>query len=77
MNMAINLAAKDMKETHGVTLALLNPGFVESDMTADIPSDLKISTVTSAKGMFDTLVNKLSLDNSGAFMNYKGEGMAW
>jgi len=72
LNKAMTLLASQLKE-QGVAVALVCPGYVKTRMdfgTADV------EIPDSAKGI-RSLVEKLTLSESGSFTRYNGEKIAW
>ncbi|MCE2030035.1 SDR family oxidoreductase [Sessilibacter corallicola] len=64
--------AQDLKP-HGIAVALLHPGFVQTDMVGgagDIPPE------TAADGLIKRL-EELSLSNTGGFWHSNGEQLPW
>lgn len=62
----------------GVLVAILNPGFVRTDMTGarGAASPAAISAEESARGLIRRIA-ELVPANSGAFRDYRGETIAW
>ena len=74
-HMAAWTLAADVKE-RGVAVAVIHPGVVETDMTKASGSKTEVTAVQSAACMVD-LLPKVSLAESGCFMNLYGEPMPW
>lgn len=74
LNMAMRSLARDLKE-RGVIVALLSPGFVDTDFTraARMP---KLSVEESARGLADAII-ALTPEDSGQFLRFNGERIAW
>lgn len=73
---ALNSAVKSLSvdlENAGFSVALLHPGWVQTDMGG--PNAL-IDTQTSVKGMLG-VIDDLDLQSSGSFFNYDGNEIAW
>lgn len=73
---AVNAAgvslARDLKP-RGIAVALLHPGYVQTDMTAGKGA---ISATESVEGMLKRAA-ELNLDNSGSFWHSNGEVLPW
>lgn len=65
-------ASHDLRE-QGVTAVVMHPGWVQTDMGG---KDAMISTKTSVSGMREVIAGLTSKD-SGRFLTYAGEEMAW
>lgn len=72
LNMAVAILTKDVVD-EGIKTVLLHPGWVRTDMGS---SAADIDTDTSASGM-QAVVNALSADQSGKFLNYDGTEFPW
>lgn len=74
LNMVMRSLAHDLKE-RGVIVALLSPGFVDTDFTraARMP---KISVADSARGLADAIIG-LTPEDSGEFLRFNGDRIAW
>ncbi|MEM7395665.1 MAG: SDR family oxidoreductase [Verrucomicrobiota bacterium] len=72
LNMAGLNLSMDLKE-RGIPVALLHPGYVQTDMTR---GGGLIDTDESVRGM-RTLIENLNLENSGAFLHTNGDALAW
>lgn len=72
LNMLTSNQAISYKED-GVTAICVHPGWVQSDMGGQ-NADL---TVQEAADYLTTLVNGLTFENNGAFLNYDGAPIAW
>lgn len=57
----------------GVAVALLHPGYVATDMTDHKGA---ISPAESVRGLFGVM-ERLTLESSGTFWNYRGEQLSW
>ncbi len=64
--------AHDLR-THGVAVALLHPGYVATDMTQHMGA---ITTEESVRGLFGVM-ERLTVETSGTFWNYRGEQLPW
>lgn len=62
----------------GIAVLILNPGWVKTDMGGPraAASSASISSDESALGIISR-INELTLANSGSFLNYNGEPIAW
>ena len=72
LNAAMRSLAHDVRE-RGVTVLLLHPGWVQTDMGG--PNAL-IDTDTSVKGMKE-IIDGASLQISGQFLSYDGSEIPW
>ncbi len=73
---AVNIAGKSLAidlEPSGVSIALLHPGYVRTDMTGHHGL---IDAEESACGLI-AIMDKLNLDNSGRFWHTNGEELPW
>jgi len=64
--------ARDL-QARGVAVALLHPGFVQTDMV-NHAGDI---SATEAAGRLAQRIDALTLENSGAFWHSNGEALAW
>jgi NAD(P)-dependent dehydrogenase (short-subunit alcohol dehydrogenase family) len=72
VNMVIKSLALDLK-SDGITAVVLNPGWVLTDMggpNAMIPVEQSVAGLRQ-------VIGKLSLSDSGKFLNYDGQEIAW
>lgn len=72
LNMAVTCLTKDVAD-RGIATVLLHPGWVRTDMGG---SNADIDAETSATGM-KQVVDGLTMDRSGAFLNYDGTEIDW
>jgi NAD(P)-dependent dehydrogenase (short-subunit alcohol dehydrogenase family) len=72
LNAAMHSLAIDVKEK-GVTVLLLHPGWVKTDMGGP---DAEIDVTTSVKGLRKK-IGAASIDDSGRFFNYDGKEISW
>ena len=72
LNAAMKSIAIDWQNT-GVTVLLLHPGWVETDMGG--PNAL-ISADTSVRGLM-SVIGRAKLEDSGSFFNYLGDSLPW
>ncbi len=75
VNMAMRTFAKDVSD-RGITVAILSPGYVDTDFTkgtADMP---KITPEASAAGLVDVIA-EFPIEQSGSFVRYNGELLDW
>ena len=73
---ALNAGAKSMAldlKGIGVKVILLHPGWVRTDMGGP---NAEITVEQSVAGMV-TLIDRLGIDESGSFFNYRGEMLPW
>lgn len=70
---AIMVSASQDLRKHGVTAIVMHPGWVQTDMGGQ---DATISCETSVTGM-RTVIDGLTPKDSGRFLSYAGEEMAW
>lgn len=69
----LNYAKMAAKE--GIAVGLANPGPVDTDMMKGVRMPLRPVTLAAAELM--SIIDDLSVDNSGTFWNYDGSEMAW
>lgn len=74
LNMAMRSLAHDLKD-RGVTIALLSPGYVDTDFTRGVGGQ-KVSTAQSAHGLFAAMT-AMTIADSGRFFRYTGEDLDW
>lgn len=72
LNMAGVSVAHDLKE-RGISVALLHPGYVQTDMTNHRGTT---SPKDSVRGLIK-VIDELSLESSGGFWNFRGERLPW
>lgn len=72
VNMAGMSLAQDLK-TLGISVALLHPGFVRTDMTG---GNGYISAAESAQGLIAQIM-RMTLENTGSFWHCNGEELPW
>ena len=73
---ALNAGAKSMAldlKGIGVKVILLHPGWVQTDMGG---TNAEITVEQSVAGMV-TLIERLGIEESGSFFNYRGEMLPW
>ncbi|MEM1400744.1 MAG: SDR family NAD(P)-dependent oxidoreductase, partial [Pseudomonadota bacterium] len=73
---ALNAAMKSMAidlEPEGITVAMVHPGWVRTDMGGPTAS---ISLEESAEGLYQTIEN-LSIADTGRFLDYQGQDLPW
>merc|ERR1712150_136235 len=73
VNMLGAALALEWKEL-GISVGLLHPGFVKTDMTNNSPG--AIEPEESVKHMKDR-IQGMDMDNSGTFWHFKGEVLPW
>ena len=74
LNMLMLNYAK-MVADRGVTVLLVNPGPVDTDMMKG--AGMKLASVDSAVGQIVPLMDQLSLADSGKFWNFDGKPVPW
>jgi NAD(P)-dependent dehydrogenase (short-subunit alcohol dehydrogenase family) len=72
LNMVTKLLANDL-QAHGITVAALHPGWVQTDMGG---KGAPVSVDESVAGMM-RVIDGLSAGETGTFKNYKGEVLPW
>jgi NAD(P)-dependent dehydrogenase (short-subunit alcohol dehydrogenase family) len=72
LNMASRSLAIDLKE-EGIVAVAINPGWVQTDMGG---ADAPITVTESAAGLIRT-IDRLTLQDSGGFFDFRGERCAW
>lgn len=72
LNMAVSVLTKDVASV-GISTVMLHPGWVRTDMGT---SAADIDTQTSAAGM-KAVVDGLTPEKSGVFLNYDGSPLPW
>lgn len=72
LNMAVCVLTKDVAP-RGIKTVMLHPGWVRTDMGTRAAD---IDTLTSASGM-KAVVDRLTADQSGAFLNFDGARIPW
>lgn len=71
-NMVMKSLSIDLK-SFGISVVTLHPGWVQTDMGG---SNALIDTTTSVRGLREVIAN-LTLSNSGKFIAYDGNEIAW
>lgn len=74
LNMVMRTLSRDLSE-QGVIVGILAPGIVATDMTKGIDIPM-ITAEESARGLAD-VIDSLTLNNSGQFIQYDGAEMPW
>lgn len=72
LNMIMRTAAIDLR-SHGITVVVINPGWVQTDMGG--PS-ATITPETSIRGML-SVIDKVTPKESGTFLDYAGKSWDW
>ena len=72
LNAAWHSLAHDLHRD-GIAVALLHPGWVQTDMGG---RGAMIDTRTSVSGLREVILN-LTIERSGAFLNYDGQPLPW
>ena len=78
LHMTLITMAKDLKQA-GVTVAAINPGVVYSQKNLDrggFPADRMVQVDVAVGGLINE-IDKLSLQDTGSFVDYKGNRLAW
>jgi NAD(P)-dependent dehydrogenase (short-subunit alcohol dehydrogenase family) len=75
LNMAMRSLAVELK-TLGVSVGLLTPGVVATDMTSSFVGYKMITPEESARGLADR-IGEISLETSGEFRRYNGDAVSW
>ena len=73
---ALNAAGKSMAldlKTKGVPVAILHPGWIQTEMTGHTGND----TPDTAAGQLLERIDQLNLDNSGTFWHANGDVLPW
>lgn len=73
---ALNMAGRSLAQAlkaRGVSVALLHPGYVKTDMTGHKG---EIDPTTSVRGMLK-VIDALTLEQSGGFWHTNGEALPW
>lgn len=77
LNMASVSLARDLAKTRSISVAILHPGMVATDMTARFGHDSAIPPEKSAEGILKRL-EELNLENTGTFWHsVSGEVLPW
>jgi NAD(P)-dependent dehydrogenase (short-subunit alcohol dehydrogenase family) len=69
-----NLAA--VVKGKGIAVAMINPGPVDTDMTAGMPKAMLRTRDESVADLI-RITDRLTVDNTGVFWNYSGEQLPW
>lgn len=72
VNMAMRARSFDLKQ-RGITVAVINPGWVQTDMGGDNATLSVEDSVTAMRQVIDSL----TIAQTGAFLNYDGRTYAW
>jgi NAD(P)-dependent dehydrogenase (short-subunit alcohol dehydrogenase family) len=72
VNMVVKSLAIDLKPT-GITAVVFNPGWVKTDMGGP---NAMISVEKSVSGMRQ-VISRLTISDSGKFLNYDGQEISW
>jgi NAD(P)-dependent dehydrogenase (short-subunit alcohol dehydrogenase family) len=72
LNMASRSLAQDLR-AEGLIAVVLSPGWVQTDMGG---TEAPTPVAESATGLI-SLIDRLTLQDSGTFLNFRGEPIAW
>jgi NAD(P)-dependent dehydrogenase (short-subunit alcohol dehydrogenase family) len=72
LNMGVKKLSSDLKR-RGIAILALHPGWVQTDMGG---ANATLKPVESIRGMLQVM-DKLSVDKTGHFLNYAGEELPW
>jgi NAD(P)-dependent dehydrogenase (short-subunit alcohol dehydrogenase family) len=72
LNMAMRTRAFELK-TRGIVVAVINPGWVRTDMGGSGASISPEESVTAMRG----IIERLTLENAGSFLNWRGGTYPW
>ncbi len=72
LNASVNVLSNGLK-SHGIACVLFHPGWVQTDMGGPTAA---IDVKTSIRGMCN-VIDRLTLDDSGRFINYDGFDIPW
>lgn len=75
LNMAMRSAAMDLAP-RGVIVAMLSPGYVDTDFTRGVSGPPKISARDSGAGLADAIA-ALTLEDAGVFKRFNGQPIPW
>ncbi len=76
---ALNMEMKNLApviRNKGISLALINPGPVDTDMMKGMPKSF-LRTKEQAVADMIRITDRLSVNNTGLFWNYSGEYLPW
>lgn len=76
---ALNMEMKNLAavlKNRGIAVAMINPGLVDTDMTAGLPRRMMRDRQTAVVDLI-RITDQLKLDNTGLFWNYSGEQLPW
>ncbi|MEQ8733672.1 MAG: SDR family oxidoreductase [Rhodospirillaceae bacterium] len=77
---AVNMVMKNISHTlkeQGVTVVLVNPGPVDTDMMAAARGRMPLRTTTLAVDEMAEVINNVSLEESATFYNFDGTELPW
>lgn len=72
VNMAMRTLALEWR-SRGITVCVLHPGWVKTDMGGE---NAALQASESAAGLLD-VIDSLTLDDTGTFLDYSGKSMPW
>lgn len=75
LNMAMRSAARDLA-ARGVVVAMLSPGYVDTDFTRGVSGAPKISARDSGEGLADAIA-ALTVEDAGVFKRFNGQLIPW
>ena len=76
LNMIMASLAKDLRKKE-VIIGLVNPGPTATDMMARMPSSVKLRDPAVATADMIRNIDGLTLETSGAFLQYDGSVIPW
>ncbi|MEM9433210.1 MAG: SDR family NAD(P)-dependent oxidoreductase [Pseudomonadota bacterium] len=78
LNQMIHTAAIELSRTHKHTIAVcLHPGTVQTPFTAAYAGRHKMTSPKNAAEQLISVIDNLSLQDSGKFLDYSGQEIAW
>lgn len=76
---ALNMEMRNLSigmKSKGISVAMINPGMVDTDMMKSLPKSMLRSKEDAVKDLI-RITDQLSLDNTGTFWNYDGKVLPW
>lgn len=77
---AVNMVMRNISHTlkdQGITVVLVNPGPVDTDMMAAARGRMPLRTTTLAVDEMAAVIGKVTLDESAKFYNFDGTELPW